>query len=296
MISSASPWTGKAYTVSRIRGGKPRRSPPRPAQVPAVHEDPGGAQGLLQIEGRRALPQAQPVGGRAVQVPIRVEGGQIGVFPAQTAYRGGTFPSEIGGGQQRRGTAPSRPPDSAPRPPDYGNTILRNLRFSRILIIKTGEKPQPQRHGQRCGQQHRARACGLPGAPGLFITSPHFKGGSRMDQWKKGIVFALSAAPCSPSACRPPGGRRRRRRRTLPPSAAAPVPTESAPGGSPEGTGWQEAATLEELEALLFGGMMRGGGQIRVTGEVLIPAGELFRIWPTLPDGTPWWWIWAYIR
>ena len=108
-----------------------------------------------------------------------------------------------------------------------------------------------------------------------------------MDQWKKGIVFALSAALLL-SLCLPPAGRAAETPQADPsPSAAAPVPTESAPGGSPEGTGWQEAATLEELEALLFGGMMRGGGQIRVTGEVLIPAGELFRIWPTLPDGTP---------
>lgn len=125
-----------------------------------------------------------------------------------------------------------------------------------------------------------------------------------MDQRKKGIVFALSAALLL-SLCLPPAGRAAETPQADPsPSAAAPVPTESAPGGSPEpppgpdqpgsppgeppeGTGWQEAATLEELEALLFGGMMRGGGQIRVTGEVLIPAGEFFRIWPTLPEGTP---------
>lgn len=69
-----------------------------------------------------------------------------------------------------------------------------------------------------------------------------------------------------------------------PGSAVEPAPP---PGESQEEPEWREAADLEELEDLLRGGMRQNGGQIRITGDLLLPAGETCMIWPSPPEGTP---------
>lgn len=118
-----------------------------------------------------------------------------------------------------------------------------------------------------------------------------------MNRWIKGIASALPAIFLL-SRCLVPGALAEEGPE---PPIALPAPAEPAqepqahgdqgpatapaPGGQPEEPDWREASTLKELEDLLLGGMMQNGGQIRVTSDLLLPAGEFCRIWPSIPEG-----------